>query len=31
VAAGPTALVIGIGIALDPQLWMQWWESLVRT
>lgn len=28
VAAGATALIIGIGVAVEAQLWIDWWESL---
>ncbi|MEX0631008.1 MAG: glycosyltransferase family 87 protein [Chloroflexota bacterium] len=29
VAAGVTAIIIGIGVAVDPQLWTEWLQSLV--
>jgi len=29
VAAGATVLIIGVGVAVDPQLWIEWLQSLV--
>ena len=29
VAAGVTVLIVGIGLAVNPQLWFEWWESLI--
>lgn len=29
VAGGLTAIIIGIGVTVDPQLWIDWWGSLV--
>jgi len=29
VAAGVTAVIIGVGVAVDPQLWFGWWLSLI--